>query len=138
MIIINFFFKYKKYYSKISLFFDELNSQNEKYLTKKMQKKLIRRYKPIYSFFKFKLKNKKIRKFQKLYSNLENYMETHNSIYLKNELQTYDDLLNNIDGKSLDLQQKMAVLSDETNNLVIARRWKWKNADHFWKGEIFN
>lgn len=125
MIHINIFTKYKKYFSKMILFFDEISCQNEKYLTKKFQKNMIRKYKPIYNFFKFKLKNQKIRRFLKLYSNLEAYIQTQNSIYLKNQLNFYDNLLNNIDGKSLDLQQKIAVLSDETNNLVIARCWKW-------------
>jgi len=120
MIYIKYFSKYKKYLSKISDFFDEINSFEAQYITKKSEKFLIRKYKPIYNFFKLTFKNKQIRKFMKLYLNLENYIQTQNSIYCKNELQTYDNLLNNIDGKSLDFQQKMAVLSDETNNLVIA------------------
>lgn len=120
MIFIKIFSKHKKYSLKISEFFKSINSLGNQYITQKMQKKFIRKYKPIYNFFKYKFKNKQIRKFIKLYSNLENYFQTHNSIYFKTELQTYDNLLNNIDGKSLDLQQKMAVLSDETNNLIIA------------------
>ncbi len=125
MIFINFFSKYNKYLLKISNFFDDIKFLENKYISKKTQKKLIRKYKLIYYFFKNNIKNKKIMKFIKFYSNLENYIEIQNSIYLKNELNIYDNLLNNIDGKSLDFQQKMAVLSDETNNLVIARRWKW-------------
>ena len=138
MITINIFSKHKKYLSKIADFFEEINSFENQYITLKAQKKLLRQYKPIYLFFKCHLKNKKIRKFLKLYSNLEDYIQVQNSIYLKDELKNYDDLLNNIDGKSLDFQQKMAVLSDETNNLVIARRWKWQNFDNFWESEIFN
>lgn len=125
MITINIFLKRKKYLSKIADFFEEINSLENQYITLKMQKNLLRKYKPIFLFFKCLLKNKQIRKFLKLYSNLEDYIQVQNSIYLKNELQNYEDLLNNIDGKSLDFQQKMAVLSDETNNLVIARRWQW-------------
>lgn len=120
MIIIKLFSKRKKYLSKISDFFNDINSAENKYITKNFQKNLFRKYKPIYNFFKHRLKNKQIKKFIKLYSNLETYIQTQNSIYFKNELQTYENLLNNIDGKSLDLQQKQAVLSDETNNLVIA------------------
>ena len=138
MIIINFFSKRKKYLSKISDFFDVLNSFDNQHITLKIQKNLLRKYRPIYSFFKINFKNKKIRKFLKLYSNLEDFIQLHNSIYLKTQLNHYEDLLNNIDGKSLDLQQKMAVLSDETNNLVIARCWKWKNFDHFWQSKIFD
>ena len=120
MIHIKIYAKYKKYLSKIPDFFEETNSFENRYITLKTQKKLLRKYKPIYQFFKTNFINKTIRKFLKLYSNLETYIQTQNSIYLKNQLKTYDDLLNNIDGKSLDFQQKMAVLSEETNNLVIA------------------
>lgn len=120
MIHIKIFSKRKKYLCKISDFFNYIKSIENQYITQKTQKNLIRKYKPIYNFFKLNFKNKQIKKFLKLYSNLESYIQAQNSIYLKNQLQDYDNLLNNIDGKSLDLQQKMAVLSDETNNLVIA------------------
>ncbi len=123
MIIINLLKKRKKYLSKIFLFFEEINLLNKKYIPKKIQKNLLRKYKPIYSFFKNNFQNKNIKKFIQIYSNLENYIQIQNSIYLKNQLQNYEDLLNDIDGKSLDFQQKMAVLSEETNNLVIARCW---------------
>lgn len=116
----SFFSKYQKYYTKILDFFNILEQFNENYIPKKEQKKLLRNYKIIYNFFKTNYKNKKIRKFLKIYSSLETYFQTHNSIYLKNQLIQYEDLLNNIDGKQLDFQQKMAVLSDDINNLVIA------------------
>lgn len=138
MIIINFFSKRKKYLARLPQFFDKIHALENQYITKKTQNALIRKYKPVYYFFKKNIKNKQIKKFLKLYSNLPIYFETQNSIYLKNELQTYDNLLNNIDGKSLDFQQKIAVLSDEINNLVIARRWKWKNTYNFWKSKIFD
>ena len=37
----------------------------------------------------------------KLYSNLDNYIEIHNSIYFKNQLTNYENLLNNIDEKNM-------------------------------------
>lgn len=120
MIIIKFLKKRKKYLQKIDDFFLEIQKNEGSYIQLRYQKNLIRKYKPIYTFFKFSLKNKKIKKFLKLYSTLESYFQTQNSIYIKNELQQYENLLNNIDGKSLDFQQKMAVLSDEKNNLIIA------------------
>lgn len=138
MMKINIFLKRKKYLSKIDDFFDKTNSLENQYITLKMQKKLLRQYQPIYLFFKNNLKNKQIRKFLKLYSNLEDYIQIQNSIYLKDELKEYEDLLNHIDGKSLDFQQKMAVLSEETNNLVIAGARKWQNFNHFWKSKIFD
>lgn len=120
MVNIKYFSKRKKYFSKIPDFFDKINSLENSYITLKTQKFLLRKYNPIYTFFKFKFKNKQIKKFVKFYSNLETYFQTQNAIYCKNQLVDFENLLNNIDGKSLDLQQKTAVLSDETNNLVIA------------------
>lgn len=120
MVNIKYFSKRQKYLSKIPDFFHKINSLENSYITLKTQKYLLRKYKPVYIFFKFNFKNKQIKKFVKFYSNLETYFKTQNAIYCKNQLVDYEDLLNNIDGKSLDLQQKTAVLSDETNNLVIA------------------
>lgn len=115
-----FFSKYQKYYAKMENFFSILEHFNEIYISKKEQKKLLRNYLPIYRYFKNIGNSDKIRKFLKIYSNLEAYFQTHNSIYLKNQLLEYEDLLNNIDGKQLDYQQKMAVLTDDKNNLIIA------------------
>lgn len=44
----------------------------------------------------------------------------HNSVYLNKELTRCDSLFSNIDGKSLDTQQRNAVVMDEDNELVIA------------------
>ncbi len=120
MIYIKFLLKYKKYLSKTNEFLEQIDILKNQYISVKEQKKLIRKYKPIYYFFKYKIKYNKIKNFFYLYSNLETFFKTQNSIYQKNELKNYDDLLNNIDGKSLDIQQKSAVLSDELNTLVIA------------------
>ena len=115
MIIIKYFLKRRKYLSKIFLFFDTIKINENTYITN-----LIRKYKPIYNFFKFKFKNPIVKKFIKQYLKIKEYVQIHNAIYIKIQLDNYDVLLNNIDGKSLDMQQKMAVLSDENNNLVIA------------------
>jgi len=120
MIKIKYFLKRRKYLSKIFLFFDTIKINENTYITKKFENNLIRKYKPIYNFFKFKFKNPIVKKFIKQYLKIKEYVQIHNAIYIKIQLDNYDVLLNNIDGKSLDMQQKMAVLSDENNNLVIA------------------
>ncbi len=120
MIFMKFFSKRRKYLARISNFFATLDTFDNCYITTKEKLKLLRKYKPIYDFFKINFHTKSIRKFLKIYSNFENYIQTHNSIYDKNELQNYENLLNNIDGKQLDWQQKMAVLNDDTNHLIIA------------------
>lgn len=134
--IIIFFSKRKKYLLKVLDFLNIIYSLENNFTTQRIQNNLLRKYKPIYNFFKLNFKNKTIKKFLNIYSNLENYIQIQNSLYLKKQLQIYDNLLNNIDGKSLDMQQKMAVLSEETNNLVIARCRKWKNSDNFWESQI--
>ena len=45
---------------------------------------------------------------------------TRNKEYKTRELDACNDMLSNIDGKSLDMQQRDAVITDEYNNLVIA------------------
>lgn len=47
-------------------------------------------------------------------------MYKNNKKYIKNELIGSKDLLDNINGYSLDYNQRLAVISDEENNLIIA------------------
>ena len=91
------------------------------YITKTHKKNLMRKYRYVYLFFKHNFKNKSIKNFIKTYSNLEKYVQSHNDEYFQKQLNDYNNLLNNIDGKSLDLQQKSAVLNDDKNTLIIAR-----------------
>ena len=61
------------------------------------------------------LKNKII---SKLFLNI--YIEYHNYKYIKKELLLSDNLLSNINGYSLDKQQRSAVICDENNILIVA------------------
>ena len=54
------------------------------------------------------------------YDRLDKIIEEHNEDYIKNELRRCDSLLSDIDGKSLDSQQRMAVVMDADRNLVLA------------------
>ncbi|MEY8761267.1 UvrD-helicase domain-containing protein [Chryseobacterium tongliaoense] len=59
--------------------------------------------------------------FKNLISNDENSRENFNNEFLKYELKQTQSLLSNIDGgKSLDEQQREAIIRDEDNSLVIA------------------
>lgn len=56
-----------------------------------------------------------------LTSNLENYRTSFNNEFLQYELNESQSLLSNIDGgKSLDNQQREAIIRDEDNSLIIA------------------
>ena len=54
------------------------------------------------------------------YKNIDNLIELRNKTYLQNEISETDELLSNIENKSLDNQQRKAILVDEDNSLVIA------------------
>lgn len=54
------------------------------------------------------------------YSNFEDLIKVRNNIFVTNELEKVDILLSDVEGKSLDEQQRNAVVVNEDNNLIIA------------------
>lgn len=62
----------------------------------------------------------KIKFFDTTCKNFSNYIENANKSFVAQESQKYDCLLSNIDGKSLDMQQREAVITDEDRILVLA------------------
>ncbi|TJY35887.1 UvrD-helicase domain-containing protein [Pontimicrobium aquaticum] len=54
------------------------------------------------------------------YSNFDDLLKVRNNIFVTNELVKVDDLLSDVEGKSLDTQQRNAVIVNEDNNLIIA------------------
>ena len=62
----------------------------------------------------------KINLFEIIYKDFSNYLEKANKSFIEQESQKYDCLLSNIDGKSLDMQQREAVITDEDRILVLA------------------
>ncbi len=62
----------------------------------------------------------KINLFEKIYKNFFNHLENANKLFIAQESQKYDSLFSDIDGKSLDLQQREAVITDEDRTLVLA------------------
>lgn len=120
------FKKYNNLLDEINCFYLELNNFNNKYITKEDINDFKEKYKKI--FFKFPKDNflLKLKKFKNLnrfleeYSNLDNIFELKNEEYIKQELINSDVLLSNIDGKSLDSQQRRAVIVDEEIDLVLA------------------
>ena len=61
-----------------------------------------------------------IEHFKIVFPSLREYFETANNQFIQNESSKYDSLLSNIDGKSLDEQQRTAVINDEDRILVLA------------------
>ena len=53
-------------------------------------------------------------------SSFHNHFQRSNALFIQNESNRCDEMLSNIDGKSLDLQQRTAVINDEDRILVLA------------------
>ena len=98
--------------------FGELN-----YFSYSDMQRLKLKYQSTYFYFKrrrFSKINNNIRVFLNKYSNLEGNRRAYNDEFIKNELEKQHSFLSNIDGKSLDNQQRQAVIVEEDNNLVVA------------------
>ena len=98
--------------------FEELN-----YFSYSDMQRLNLKYQSTYFYFKrrrFLKLNNNIRVFLNQYSNLEGNRRAYNDEFIKNELIKQNSFLSNIDGKSLDHQQRQAVIVEEDNNLVVA------------------
>ncbi|MBQ6655643.1 MAG: UvrD-helicase domain-containing protein [Erysipelotrichaceae bacterium] len=61
-----------------------------------------------------------INKFEKDFNDLVGFVYEHNKVFVKEEINRCSSFLSNIDGRSLDQQQREAVVTDEDHNLVIA------------------
>ena len=55
-----------------------------------------------------------------LYSKGEEIIKERNKEYIEKELEKYDTFFSNMAGSSLTLQQRRAIITDETNNLIVA------------------
>lgn len=109
---------------KIDSFFHEIEVLKKNYFTKQMEEDLLKKYKKNFDFFstspRTKLRILKLEQFKKIFMNLSGYVKKWNEVYVENELEKNKTLLDNIDGKSLDDQQRRAVVVDEVNNLILA------------------
>ena len=69
---------------------------------------------------KFESSIKKINTFRQTYESIESIINSRNENFIDSELKNTNSLLSDIEGKSLDNQQRKAVIIDEDNQLVIA------------------
>ncbi|MDR2709566.1 MAG: UvrD-helicase domain-containing protein [Elusimicrobiota bacterium] len=61
-----------------------------------------------------------VKKFNELFKNMHVFIRDHNEKYVHESLKKYESFFDNIEGKSLDAQQRRAVVVDEHSNLIIA------------------
>lgn len=121
----------QKYQNKIYLemlklakeFLNEINEFSD-YITWKHRNKILLSYKAGHNFFagktKYYSKENVVSKFNSIYENFEKYIKDYNNAYVKKTLDSFSIYFNDIEGKSLDTQQRMAVVVDEYSNLIIA------------------
>lgn len=114
----------EKIETQIALFLSEFKKCQSEYITSSSIKKLENEYRALYENVnnnKRKYKsNPKVIFFIKKYDDIQNKVLKHNESFVRSEIDKYKDFLSNIDGKSLDDQQRRAVVTDEDNNLIVA------------------
>lgn len=116
----------KELSESVSNFFSELFKQTEQYVSHKTSETFISKWTYISQEAKITDVRKtddeyeEIERFKTVYSSLTEYFDSANNQFIKNESVKYDSLLSNIDGKSLDEQQRTAVINDEDRILVLA------------------
>lgn len=92
--------------------FDEIYfSQKWENISKEVKKVDVRRNDDEYE---------KFTRLNRVCNSFHDYVQKSNTAFLQNEFERCDKLLSNIDGKSLDAQQRTAVINDEDRILVLA------------------
>jgi len=114
----------RKLVPEIKAFYSDF-VKNE-YIAHSEELKAKEQYKTLYekaSGIRLKEKNdvfETVRVFRNDFRDLRQFIDNQNRKFIQSENAKYNALLSNIDGKSLDDQQREAVISDEEHNLVIA------------------
>lgn len=96
------------------------------YITFKQKDELIKTYIDLFNLVKEANNHEKInlpnrfKEFLKRYSKIEISIKSKNEDYVQSELKKHKEFFDDIDGKSLDLNQRLAVVKDELNTQIIA------------------
>jgi DNA helicase-4 len=108
---------------QVSLFLETLN-QIEDYITWVYRDEIKNQFLPVGKFFKnkskFYEKEEKVRSFNELFQDFDNYVVKYNKNYIQTQKEKLSDYFENIEGKKLDDQQITALITDEYSNLIIA------------------
>ena len=116
----------KRFLDQINSFFAKYSDLQKKYITHATEKKFIEQWNSLYSeITKYNLSKRhhlftEIERFKTTFSSLHDCFSAANENFIRVESKKYDNLFSNIDGKSLDLQQRAAVITDEDRILVLA------------------
>lgn len=119
-----FFNEIDDYYKELSNFKDKPKyiSNYELYQFKELHKSLFEKFNVLeYELLPdFDKEITTINQFISNFKSLDSTFQKRNTEFVTKELKTSDNILSDIEGKSLDVQQRKAVVIDEDNNLIIA------------------
>ena len=108
---------------KIDGFLEQINHFND-YVTWKKRDEILKKYEETSDFFrgksKFYKKQPRVRRFNDTHENFAEVIKNYNQEYVAVQKQLNRDFFDNIEGKSLDDQQRQAIITDEYSNLIIA------------------
>lgn len=111
---------------EVNQFFDEIESlKNSNFYITDLQYNILKEdYKDLYALAKEVNANSGLKsefeEFLKFYRFLWQKIKSFNTKFIKKELNEHKDFFDNIDGKSLDDKQRLAVVTDEQNSQIIA------------------
>lgn len=114
---------YLQYLERITLFLNMINSLDE-YLTWVERDKIKVEFSDIGIFFKnrdiYYKKEDRVRQFNEIFQDLNFFTINYNKKFVINQKEKYRRFFDDIEGKSLDDQQRTALITDEYSNLIIA------------------
>lgn len=114
------------YKEPIKNFFDELNGLQQNYVSEPQENIFINKWKYLFlDLIKFNIPKKhemyeEVENFVTSYQSIHNTFNISNENFIQSESDKYNDFFSDIDGKSLDNQQRTAVITDEARVLVLA------------------
>ena len=105
-------------------FLEKIKLYRKDYFSTSTRDALLKDYEFFYNYFsdeKFlKTKCQMPTEFMETYRNLSSLVNLWNESFINNELHIYEKFFDNVDGKKLDEQQRIAVITNDTNNLILA------------------
>ncbi|MCP1495136.1 DNA helicase-4 [Peribacillus frigoritolerans] len=111
-------------YNNLNKFTTELNMLKQEYISKSLTDLLLNKYEDTYLFYmngKFQeIQDQSVKQFLECYKDLNKIVPRLNEVFISKRIKEQESLFSNIDGKSLDMQQRKAIVTDEDNNLIIA------------------
>ncbi|MED1850067.1 UvrD-helicase domain-containing protein [Brevibacillus agri] len=109
---------------KVQHFFEELEKLKQDYISESTKNIFVARHKEPSLFYKnaaiSEIEDPTARSYLTMINDFDKHVISWNQEYLQRELLNNKEFFDDIDGKSLDEQQRVAVLTDEDNNLVLA------------------